>query len=109
MFKAMIFLTRSSNLSRDEFADWWLNRHRPLAATLPGLTRHTFNLLDPGSPYDAVVEQWFTSADARANCYETPEGARVRADSLENVSARVRVLVSEHAFEAAAQSASPQG
>jgi uncharacterized protein (TIGR02118 family) len=98
MVKMMIFLKRREGMTREAFADWWLGRHRRLAERLVGLRRHCFNLLPDGGPYDAVVEQWFeTEADA-AGCYETPEGRAVAADSLEAVSARLRVGVEEWAF-----------
>jgi uncharacterized protein (TIGR02118 family) len=98
MVKMMIFLSRREGMTREAFADWWLHRHRPLAERLPGLRRHCFNLLPQGGPFDAVVEQWFdTEADA-AGCYETAEGRAVAADSLENVTSRLRLAVEESAF-----------
>ncbi len=102
MVKMMIFLKRREGTTREAFADWWLTRHRPLAGRLGGLTRHCFNLLPEGSPFDAIVEQWFdTEADAEG-CYDTPEGRAVAADSLQNVSARARVRAEERVFIPAA-------
>ncbi len=98
MVKMMIFLKRGEGITREAFADWWLNRHRPLAEGLAGLRRHAFNLLPEGSPFDAVVEQWFeTTADA-TGCYDTPEGRAVAADSQAQVSLRVRLAADEWTF-----------
>ena len=98
MAKMMIFLTRRETMTRAAFARWWLQQHRPLAERLPGLERHSFNLLPEGAMFDAVVEQWFASeADAIA-CYDTPEGRAVAADSLAHVASRVRLAVEEWAF-----------
>ncbi len=96
--KAMIFLSRRADLSREAFADWWLNSHRPLAAQLPGLVRHTFNLLPDDAPFDAIVEQWFVSAQAAAACYDSPQGQAVAEDSKRHLEGRVRMLVEEHEF-----------
>jgi uncharacterized protein (TIGR02118 family) len=98
LVKAMIFLARRPDLSREAFRDWWLGSHRALAEQLPGLRRHTFNLVDDG-PYDAVVEQWFDSADTMAACYDTDAGKAVIADSAAHVANRRRVIVEEFAFD----------
>jgi uncharacterized protein (TIGR02118 family) len=99
MYKAVIFLTRSKDLTREQFRSWWIDRHRLLAEALPGLRRHTFNLLPEGAPCDVLVEQWFDSADALEQAYQSPAGQRVVADSIAHVSSRTRVRVEEHAFE----------
>jgi uncharacterized protein (TIGR02118 family) len=98
MHKALIFLTRASGISRESFRQWWLEEHRPLAEQLPGLKRHAFNLLDDGSPYDAVVEQWFATHEDLRRAYETPEGRAVAADSLSKVSHRLRLIATEFSF-----------
>lgn len=98
MFKAMILLKRRDDKSRAEFAEWWLGQHRPLAEQLPGLQRAVFNLNmdDAGDGYDGVSELWFeTQADFEA-AYASEIGQRVAADSMNNVSARERLLVDEH-------------
>jgi uncharacterized protein (TIGR02118 family) len=98
MHKAIIFLTRASGISREAFRQWWLEEHRPLAEQLPGLERHAFNLLDEGSPYDAVVEQWFATLEDLRHAYESPAGRAVAADSLSKVSHRLRLIAEEFTF-----------
>lgn len=97
--KAMIFLTRHPGTTREAFCNWWLGEHRALAEKLPGLRHHTLNLLPEGSPYDAVVEQWFDSAEALETAYQCEAGRAVAADSSAHVSSRQRLAVSEHAFD----------
>lgn len=96
--KAVIFLTRRDGLTREAFRDWWLTGHRAMAEKLPGLVRHCFNLLPEDAPYDAVVEQWFESADAMNGAYATDIGRAVAADSGAHVKARIRILVEEFDF-----------
>lgn len=98
MVKMMIFLKRRPDLSHASFARWWLDQHRPMAERLPGLRRHCFNLLPEGSPYDAVVEQWFDTEEAADAAYAGATGRDVAADSLAHVSDRSRVKVEAHDY-----------
>ena len=99
MFKAMIMLTRREDLTHEQFTDWWLNDHAPLARTLPGVRRIVFNVVDAGGDeagFDGVSELWFdTQADFDAS-YASDIGKATAADSLAHVSGRVRVFVSEN-------------
>ena len=99
MFKAMIMLTRREDLTHEQFTDWWLNDHAPLARTLPGVRRIVFNVVDAGrdeAGFDGVSELWFdTQADFDAS-YASDIGKATAADSLAHVSGRVRVFVSEN-------------
>jgi uncharacterized protein (TIGR02118 family) len=103
MVKMMIFLKRSADLDQDGFARWWLDQHRLMAEGLPGLRRHSFNLLPDGAPYDAVVEQWFDSEEAAEAAYAGAAGRQVAADSLAHASDRLRVRVQAHDFDLESQ------
>jgi uncharacterized protein (TIGR02118 family) len=96
MFKAIILLTRAEGATRDEFRDWLLERHAPLAKLLPGVRRLVFNVVVAGgAPYDGVSELWFDSQEAFETAYASEIGLQVSGDSLANVSARVRLFVDE--------------
>jgi uncharacterized protein (TIGR02118 family) len=98
MFKAIILLTRAEGSTRDEFREWWLERHAPLARQLPGLRRLVFNVVETDdAPCDGVSELWFDSKQAFEAAYATEIGQAVAADSLANVSGRVRLVVDERA------------
>jgi uncharacterized protein (TIGR02118 family) len=96
MFKAIILLTRREDMSAEAFADWWLVRHAPLARTLPGLRRLTFNLVTNGGSIDGVSELWFDSQAAFEAAYASDVGKAVAADSLAHVGRRERLFVDEH-------------
>ena len=96
MFKAIILLTRRDDMSAEAFADWWLVRHAPLARTLPGLRRLTFNLVTNGGSIDGVSELWFDSQAAFEAAYASDIGKAVAADSLAHVGRRERLFVNEH-------------
>lgn len=101
MFKAMILLKRKDTDSHTEFADWWLQKHRPLAENLPGVKRAIFNLADEASAdaYDGVSELWFDSQADFEAAYASDIGQKVANDSLENVGARTRIFVTEHVIK----------
>jgi uncharacterized protein (TIGR02118 family) len=83
-------------MSAEAFADWWLVRHAPLARTLPGLRRLTFNLVTNGGSIDGVSELWFDSQAAFEAAYASDIGKAVAADSLAHVGRRERLFVNEH-------------
>lgn len=96
--KAIILLTRKAETTHEDFVDWWLNRHAPLARQLPRLRKAVFNVVDQpgdGQP-DGVSELWFDSLDDFNAAYESEIGKIVVADSLANVSSRQRFFVNEN-------------
>jgi uncharacterized protein (TIGR02118 family) len=99
MFKAMILLTRREDMTHDEFVGWWLGDHAPLAASLPGVRRVAFNVVDAGpgeAGIDGISELWFdTQADFEA-AYASEIGRATAADSMAHVSGRVRLFVTEN-------------
>ena len=96
MFKAIILLTRREGTTHDEFRAWWLERHAPIARQLPGVRRLVFNVVEADTgPCDGISELWFDSRDAFDAAYATEIGRRVAADTVANVSARVRLFVDE--------------
>jgi len=97
MFKAIILLTRREGMTPEAFADWWLQRHAPLARTLPGLRRLTFNLVTNGGAVDGVSELWFDTQAAFEAAYASDTGRAVAADSMAHVARRERLIVDEHA------------
>jgi uncharacterized protein (TIGR02118 family) len=98
MFKAMILLTRRDDLSREEFVRWWLEEHRPMALGLPKLRRMVINLVDegPDGGIDGVSELWFDSHEDFVAAYATDHGKAVAANTMAQVSSRVRYFVTEH-------------
>lgn len=97
-FKAMILLTRREGTTHDQYEHWWLTVHVPLAKQLPGLRGATFNVVQNpavGEP-DGITELWFDSRADFDAAYNTEIGKRVVADSMANVSSRVRLFVDEH-------------
>lgn len=99
-FKAIILLTRGEGASRDEFRQWWLEEHAPLARRLPELRRAVFNLVTTeGAGVDGITELWFDSRRAFEEAYASDVGKEVVADSTAHVSRRERLFVLEHELD----------
>ena len=98
MVKAVIFLKRREDLSKEAFNSWWLGPHKELAQQLPGLKRFTFNIIHDDAHFDGIAEQWFETMEDLQAAYGTDIGKAVAEDSLKHVSDRQRVIVEEHEF-----------
>jgi len=87
-FKAIILLYRRADATHEQFVQWWLGQHQPLARQLPKLRKGVFNVVespDDGEP-DGVSELWFDSQADFEAAYAGEIGQQVVADSMANVS-----------------------
>jgi uncharacterized protein (TIGR02118 family) len=96
MFKAMILLTRRADMTHEDFASWWLTEHAPLARQLPGVREIRFNEVIDGEGVDGVAELWFDDQASFEAAYASDLGKSVASDSMDHVSARVRLIVEEN-------------
>jgi hypothetical protein len=107
--KVFWLLKRAEGLSRQAFADWWLNRHAPYIAGRQGsyLASYSVNLaveddtiLPAGtgvaSEWDGLAEEVFHSLDAARTALTLPSAPEGRADVLAHVSRFERIIVEEH-------------
>jgi uncharacterized protein (TIGR02118 family) len=83
VIKLVELLVRKDGLSHDEFAEYWLDEHSPIAAELPGLVKYTTSLpTDPErSPYDGVLELYFEDMASLRAAFDSPAGERTVADA----------------------------
>ena len=69
MIKTIALAHRKTGLTREEYNQYWLEQHGPLAARLiPGLRRYVQNhfISVPGMEFegDGIVEMWYDDVDA---------------------------------------------
>ena len=100
MIKLVFCLRRLPHLTREEFQDYWLNRHAPLAKSfqhLVGNTRyvqmHTVSSVydealraERGAPepYDGITESWWESWEALQKALSNPDAQKAFATLLED-------------------------
>lgn len=83
-------------MTHEDFATWWLTEHAPLARQLPGVREIRFNEVVDGDGVDGVAELWFDDQSAFEAAYASDLGKSVAQDSIDHVSARVRLIVEEN-------------
>ena len=100
MIKFVMCITRQPNMSREEFRDYWMNKHGPFFISNAGamgakkyVQSHTLDTpLNEGlrtsrgmlPEYDGVAEVWFESEEALMEGMSSPEGQKLGAALLED-------------------------
>lgn len=120
MIKFVMCITRHPNMSREEFKNYWMNKHGPFFmnnADAMGAKKyvqsHTLDTpLNEGlrtsrgmlPEYDGVAEVWFESEEALMEGMSSPEGQKLGAALLEDEgnfidhSKSSAFIVEEHEF-----------
>ncbi len=120
MIKFVMCITRHPKMTREEFKDYWMNKHGPFFmqnADAMGAKKyvqsHTLNTpLNEGlrasrgmqPEYDGVAEVWFESEQALMEGMSSPEGQKLGAALLEDEgnfidhSKSSAFIVEEHEF-----------
>jgi uncharacterized protein (TIGR02118 family) len=114
--KVFWLLKRADGLSREAFADWWLNHHAPDIAKRQGsyLSYYSVNLAvaDDGllpaatgtaTDWDGLAEEVFHSVEDARAALTLPSAPEGRADVLAHVSRFERIIVEEHVILPAAK------
>lgn len=102
MIKLVALLKRKAPLTRDEFAQRWLEDHTRLSTRLPGLLEYRINIAtdrqegDVEPEYDGTAEMWWQDVDAMEAAFASELGQRAGADADEFASVRVHVYTDEH-------------
>ena len=100
MVKLIMCLCRRSDITREQFQDYWMNRHGPFFMKNAGAMRakkyvqsHTIDTpLNEGMrasrgmlpEYDGVAEVWFESEADLIEAMSSPEGQQLSAALLED-------------------------
>jgi len=98
MLKVLSLMKRKEGMSHADFRNWALNEHPPFAEKLPGLRGYRMNVPvadNPDSPYDAISEMWFDSAEARASAMASDAGKAAGGDAAAHCQSRFHFLAEE--------------
>jgi uncharacterized protein (TIGR02118 family) len=86
MVKAIFVASKLPGLAHDEFFDYWLNRHGPLGAAVPGVRRYVQNhalleaFADGHQTHDGWAEMWFDDTAALQAAVASDEWHALAAD-----------------------------
>ena len=120
MIKFVMCITRHPNMNREEFKDYWMNKHGPFFMENAGAMRakkyvqsHTVDTsFNEGlrssrgmlPEYDGIAEVWFESEEELVEAMSSPEGQKLSAALLEDEGNFIdhakssAFIVSEHEF-----------
>ncbi len=95
MIRRVLFLRRNPQATREDYRRWWLEKHAPAIAGVPGMMRYTISLALDDQPYDGVAELWFADQHSLAAWEQDPRLAEARADVPAWIGGREQMLVGE--------------
>jgi len=100
MFKLMILLTKKPTMSDDEFSQYFLGNHAPIAKKIPDLRKYVVNVVqrppNKEPDYHGVAELWFDNREKMKRAFASPEGKLTQKDT-ENFAVRTMTLfIHEH-------------
>lgn len=104
MVKLIALLKRKPSISREAFAQRWLNEHVKLSAKMPGLREYRINIATARQPegtgaatlYDGTAELWWDSVDAMEAAFESEVGKAAGIDADEFADVRIHIYTEEH-------------
>lgn len=81
MIKMVGLMKRRADLTHEQFSQYWLVKHAPLALKLPGIRRYAQNLVIGGTPgYDGSPETWWDDTAALKAAIGSPIMAECNKD-----------------------------
>jgi uncharacterized protein (TIGR02118 family) len=105
MRKLVNLLVRRDGLSHEEFVDYWLNEHAPMAESLPGVQGYATSVpADPDqTAYDGIAELYLASDASVGDVFANEAGERIQADTenfLDDDAGEIVVVEETVQFEA---------
>jgi uncharacterized protein (TIGR02118 family) len=101
-FKLIILLVKKEAMTDEEFAQYLLTKHAPLAKKMPGLKRYVVNVAmrppNKEPEYNGIVELWFDDKESMKAAFSSPEGKATQADTQMFASKMTTLFIEEHAI-----------
>ena len=98
MLKVLVLMKRREDMSYADFRKWAQNDHPEFAKKIPGMRGYRMNVPVTEvaeSPYDAISEMWFDSAEARAAGMGSDAGKAAGADAASHCAHRFPFVAEE--------------
>jgi len=104
MVKLIALLKRKPGMSKEEFAQRWLNEHIKLSTRMPGVRGYRINIATDYQPegtgvepiYDGTAEMWWDSIEAMEAAFATDEGKIAGEDADEFADVRIHIYTEEN-------------
>ena len=87
MYHVVFLVTKKRDMTQDEFVDYWINKHTPLTAALPGLREYRCYPMiapmgDTNPPFDAVAYLAFDDEESCMAALESEAFSVAVADGI---------------------------
>jgi uncharacterized protein (TIGR02118 family) len=91
-------LKRRTDMSRAEFARWWLERHVPYVKKFPAVRKYRVSLVESGPEtiVDGLAEVWFDDMATLRRVTASEVVKEAQQHSVAHTSERIRLFVEEH-------------
>ncbi len=104
MIKLIALLKRKPGMTREEFAQRWLQEHTKISSRLPGVRGYRINIATPRQPegvgeeplYDGTAEMWWDTIDDMEASFNTEIGKQAGADGDSFTIVRQHVYTEEY-------------
>jgi uncharacterized protein (TIGR02118 family) len=97
-FKFAAGLKRRTDMSREAFARWWLERHVPYVKKFPDVRKYRVSLVESGPKtlVDGLAEVWFDDMATLRRVTASDVVKEAQQHSVAHTSDRIRLFVEEH-------------
>ena len=87
-------------MTEEQFLEYWLDVHSPIARKMPGLRKYVVNMVQR-SPnrepeYNGVVELWFDDRENMKKAFASSEGQLTQKDSEAFTSKMTTLFIDEY-------------
>ena len=91
-------LKRRADKSREEFADWWLERHVSYVKRFPEVRQYRVSLVKgrPETVVDGLAEVWFDNLATLQRVTSSEVVKEAQRHSVAHSSDRIRLVAEEH-------------
>ena len=98
LYKFAAGLKRRADMSREEFARWWLERHVPYVKKFPAVRKYRVSLVESGPEtlVDGLAEVWFDDMATLRHVTASAVVKEAQQHSVAHTSDRIRLFVEEH-------------
>ncbi len=104
MIKLIALLKRKPELTKQHFADRWLNEHLKLSTKMPGVRGYRVNIAIDHQPdgtgiepiYDGTAELWWDNVAAMEAAFNSEQGKIAGEDADQFAEVRIHIYTEEH-------------
>jgi uncharacterized protein (TIGR02118 family) len=97
-FKFAAGLKRRTDMSREAFGHWWLERHVPYVTQFPEVQQYRVSLVEvgPETVVDGLAEVWFADMATLRRVTASEVVREAQRHSVAHTSDRIRLFLEEH-------------